>query len=95
MRRLFGWLDGTKLGRLTMILVPSAALLFIVASCEENVTNLTIVHDSTDLRPCPDSVRTRYCLWSNRAHSWICLDAPLPKEPPDHDEIISLGEKTR
>ena len=79
----------------TTILVPvAAALLFVVASCEDNITNVTIARDSMP-EVCPDSVRTRYCVWSERAHSWVCLDAPLPEEPPDRDDIISRGEKAR
>ena len=64
--------------------VAAAVLVVILASCEDNVTNVTVARDSVPA-VCRDTVvvvKRVPCVWRDRV-GWICLDAPLPDEPDD------------
>lgn len=64
--------------RLVFLLI--AVMLLAALGCEDNITNLTVVQDTTPHGPI--ACTPTYCVWNKRHHEWVCLDAPLPDSMP-------------
>lgn len=66
-----------------LVFLVIVVMLLAALGCEDNVTNVTLVQDTTAQEPI--ACAPTYCVWHKWHHRWVCLDAPLPDSMPWSD----------